>query len=713
MAKLTKAQEERALAKAEALLTRSAGAQSKQPRFMPDGQNTTQFFLNIFNWSKSLIFEEPKYAADSRKRDAWLAQVVTKEPYLLGVLSSVVSIDKNRGWTLVGGRNQVQKFTNILHGFNVAPDLTGWRNGISVTAQSYYQSDLGAPVEIGRSQANGPLAALYTVDPTKCRLTGMIDTPLIYQNARSGKQEWGINDYFRVASFPNPSETMNGLGFCAVSRCIELAKLMVSVFEHDRERLGSKAPKGLLLINNITQDQWLKSLEESTAELKSLEREYYSGVQVLAGDGLAQVSAELVSLSTLPENFDHKTFVELIMFGYALIFGYDPREFWPVSSAAMGTATETQAQHRKATSKGGLDFALGFQEKLQEELPETLDFEFEQRDVEGDISEVALQKSRMDLVKEMYESANANGEILITMSEARQLLVENQLIPETWTLEQEDVAITDTEDMGQIIEQQRVQRAMQVFPDQDIVRYSFPDNKMRVIYKAGQRKFQIRMKHPGEAPESKKKVMMRTISADELKFRRAGGDYDTIRQTYWEGVYAAVSGYLESADRITSYRSAMQLAVVEAFTATVNAGYQDGGGELPLDEETDSWLTSEQAAELDNVAALFVSLSELRKQGGVDPIQEGADRAEGYANTLDGLYNKAVLYGLQNQMLTFDGDDGKESCKDCQMLKGQRHRASWWIDHDYVPPSGDGLACAPGGLCEHGLYTDAGELVTL
>jgi polyhydroxyalkanoate synthesis regulator phasin len=472
-------------------IERAKADQSKQPRFTPNAKTASQFFNQIYGFVKGAIFDEPPYVANSTKRDTWLAKVVLKEPYLLGVLQSVVSIDKNRGWTLTGGRNQVTKFTNILHNFQVAPDLYGWRNGMSVTSQSYYQSDLGGVVEIGRSQKNGPLAALYSVDPTKCFLTGKLDAPLQYTNAQKDKQQWMPNDYFRVVSFPNPNEAMQGLGYCAISRCIELAKLLVSVFEHDRERLGSKAPKGILTINGLTQEQWLRSLEESDAERSVLEREYYSGVQVLAGDALSPVTVALTSLSNLPEQFEHKQFVEMMIFGYALAFGYDPREFYPVSSGALGTATETESQHRKATSKGGLDYALSYQEKLQEELPETINFEFEQRDVEGDISETTFQQAKLNVIDQMVKG----GEI--TIEESRQLLVEAEIIPEEWTVQEEEVTTTDTDDEGELLEKSRIKRAIEKFPHEDIVSYSSVTGITRTLRKAGQpKRFMLRVAKP-------------------------------------------------------------------------------------------------------------------------------------------------------------------------------------------------------------------------
>lgn len=199
-------------------------------------------------------------------------------------------------------------------------------------------------------------------------------------------------------------------------------------------------------------------------------------------------------------------------------------------------------------------------------------------------------------------------------------------------------------------------------------------------------------------------------------FQRAykgGGDYDTVRTRYWESVYGAVSGYLESTGRSTSYKSAMGQAVGTAFLTAAEAGYVDGGGELPFDEDTGAWLASATDKELSNVDSLFVSLAMLRKEPDTDPIEEGFKRAEGYANTLDSVYNTALLYGLKNKMLTFDGEDGEKSCDSCKRLKGQRHRASWWISHDYVPPCGAELDCSAGGRCMHYLVDDDGVQMTM
>jgi hypothetical protein len=409
----------------------------------------------------------------------------------MGVLNSVVAIDSNRGWSLTGGRNQVKRFTGVLHNFNVAPGIRGWRPGIKSAAAAYYTADINAVVELGRDGKNGPLRALYPVDPARCRLTGNPDIPLRYYPAKGKPQDWGESDFLRASGLVDTDETFNALSFCAASRSLELAKLMVAVYRHDEESLGSKAPKGLLLLKGISEGQWETSLDARADKLEGLERDYYGGVQVLASEGIDEIDAKLVALSTLPAGFDLEKFTNLLMYGFALSFGYDPREFWPVSGGTLGTGKETETQHRKATGKGGHDFALGFQEQLQrpDVLPPTLQFEFEQRDEEGELLEIGVKTAQVRLVREMYEAGlQATGVGLVSREEGRMLLAESGIIPPEWTEAEEEVESTDTESARirtwkeRLLERPGVQAALSAFPAEPIVSYRWPLQRILTVY---------------------------------------------------------------------------------------------------------------------------------------------------------------------------------------------------------------------------------------
>ncbi len=206
---------------------------SKQPRFAEDVQKT---FGSIVRWIKMADIEAPEYNSNSKTRDEWLSKFWQREPHLSGVLNSVIAIDKNRGWTYTGGRNQVRRYVNIAHS---AENGAGWRSYFGKGALSYYTTDMGRIDEVGRHGEEGPMRALYNVDSARCRLTGNIELPLKYTPQGGSEQDWTPFDYFRVASMESNREDFYSLGFCALSRAIEFVKLMVAVYEHDQEKLGA------------------------------------------------------------------------------------------------------------------------------------------------------------------------------------------------------------------------------------------------------------------------------------------------------------------------------------------------------------------------------------------------------------------------------------------------------------------------------------------
>lgn len=192
---------------------------------------------------------------------------------------------------------------------------------------------------------------------------------------------------------------------------------------------------------------------------------------------------------------------------------------------------------------------------------------------------------------------------------------------------------------------------------------------------------------------------------------KAVGDYSSIRDRLYDAIYNAVSGFLSSNAQIGTYSRPMMTALSQAYIDTADVGYTDGGGSLPLDEDTAAWARAELQAQFGFVDSLFQTLKALRKEGDFDTTAEATTRAGGYSQSLDMLYSGAKLRAAGNMMLTFAGEDGLESCKDCSRYKGQRHRASWWVAHGAIPPSRD-FECK-GYNCLHMLVDDNGNEFTI
>lgn len=465
-------------------------AESKQPRFSRETKGSFRFWINQqYKWLKENYLYPPSYREDSRELDLWLSEFLDQEPLLNGVYSQAVTLDKNRGWRMVGGRNTVLRYTNILRG---AENGRGWRYFASLQSGAFWRTNLGAVAEIGRNGAGGPLAALWHVDPTKCRLTGDPKAPLRYYPGGDTRlaQTWEPEDYFRTVSNPSDLEELNGLGKSAVFRSLSLALLMVAIYHHDKELLYGAMANGLLMLRCITEMQWVTAMEAHAEELTAKEREFYSGMAIFFGD--EEMDAKLTKLSEMPEGLVREKFVNQLMYSYALVFGYDPREFWPVSGGTLGTGRETEEQAVKATTKGGLDWALAWQDNFQRQIPNNLLFEFEQRDDAGQILEAETVRTYAQAVNEMAQPAGSADVPTLTAEQRRQLYAARGYIPEEWTFEEEDTVTTDTDPTGRarLLELPQVQRACLDYPREPIVEVVFSlfpkaRTRIRTLWRTG------------------------------------------------------------------------------------------------------------------------------------------------------------------------------------------------------------------------------------
>lgn len=191
------------------------------------------------------------------------------------------------------------------------------------------------------------------------------------------------------------------------------------------------------------------------------------------------------------------------------------------------------------------------------------------------------------------------------------------------------------------------------------------------------------------------------------------GDISTTNTEYHDAITETLISYFESGGPVTSYKSEFKRATVEAFGTAFDSGWVDGGQELPADDEALEWLNARVDAEFGFIDMLFQEAKELRKEDDFDYFSWITQRADGYVRTLAEIYNQARLRASDDIMVTFDGDDGEESCDDCQKYKGARHKISWFVKRNAVPPFGTGLECHRGGRCKHGLFDDEGNQITV
>lgn len=193
-----------------------------------------------------------------------------------------------------------------------------------------------------------------------------------------------------------------------------------------------------------------------------------------------------------------------------------------------------------------------------------------------------------------------------------------------------------------------------------------------------------------------------------LKDSRA---YPQQRKSYNVNIFGSMNGYLTHGDNLVSARNEFSQEMIERFYDVFTLGYKQAGGDeanLTGDSEDLQWINARTEEEIGYIKSLFVSLKEAKASdmGKDELIQLAHDRADAYTNSLDMVYSEGKMRGGKNIMLTMVGDDGNESCHDCQKRKGKRYSAKKWIAIGY-PPSRE-FECH-GYNCQHFLIDDNGK----
>ena len=439
----------------------------------------------------------PRYSADTRERDGKLLQLIRSESMLAGTVSSAVSRDTNRGWTLSGTARQVGVYSNKLHSVN---EGSGWRRFVSLNATSWYGTNVGYASEIGFRFKGGPAETMWFLDPTAIRQTGLTKPPMYFYPKKGGKVPLNNSEYIHGNSMPAVETSLKFAGFCAVERAMNFIRLMIGLNRHQLEKLGVALPKGILLGKGITREEFTNAVEQANEDAKNKNQSYYKGILGIFAENVG-ADLELIALSTLPDNFTLQEFVDVIMQVYALAFGFPVGEFWSIASGSFGRTGEMKEQQQQATAKGELDFALSFQEQLQTFfLPSTVNFQFEQRNDKGELIKAEADRMEFDIIKDAYSTGlkeeaelliaetsivdeegntidlkNSREELmLISKNEARQKLAMSGIIPSEWTEEIEDVETTDLKEIRErLLDTTEIAKVAYQSPNEPIVLYSY------------------------------------------------------------------------------------------------------------------------------------------------------------------------------------------------------------------------------------------------
>lgn len=316
--------------------------------------------MSLVRWlSKSGQYVSPWW---SEQRDIDLRQFWKRSDHLSGAIYSMVSKINSIPFKIVprnvADRTQYNRAEKLQEEMEATSQFgDGWQLLISRMLEDYLGQDNGMFAEvIGEGDPNGPLIgrplSVAHLDASRCQRTGNAEYPVLYR-AQSGKlHQLHYTRVMFASQMSSPIEDMYGVGFCAVSRCINVSQVLVDILTYEQEKLGSRPHRAILIAKGgLEPIDIARAFEIAEGSMDSQGLSRYSKVVLTGSASMPEAAIEKIELSSLPDGFDEQTSITLGMATIALAFGVDARELFPAMGAGA-TRADAMLQHLKQRGKG-------------------------------------------------------------------------------------------------------------------------------------------------------------------------------------------------------------------------------------------------------------------------------------------------------------------------------------------------------------------------
>lgn len=233
----------------------------------------------------------------------------------------------------------------------------GWTSFYEKFVEALVTQDNGTFVEIiGGGSPNGPIIGrpltVRTLDPCMCQRTGDPEYPVIYRDTKGGLYKLHFTRVMYKAQMESTISQMYGVGFCGISRAVNISQTLFDILVYKQEKLGSRPRRGIMVTGGGLDPEDVRDsfkIVEQIEDSQNLSR--YSKIALVGDSSMPDAKLTLTDLSSLPDGFDERTNVELGMAVIAMALGMDARELFPAVQAGA-TRADALIQHLKQRGKG-------------------------------------------------------------------------------------------------------------------------------------------------------------------------------------------------------------------------------------------------------------------------------------------------------------------------------------------------------------------------
>lgn len=341
----------------------------------------------------------------SKQRDDELRRFWKQVDMISGALYMMESRLTTIPWKVVAKDPSVKRHVALASNLqdsllNLSSYGKGWMHTYSAYIEDLLSQDNGAFLEIvGEGDPEGPIEgapmAIAHLDSWRCMRTSNWEFPVIYHNTDGKRYRLHYTRVIYESQMPSPIATMYGVGFCAISRCINVAQNLLDIMIYKQEKLGSRPQRGLLVAKGgLDPDDIREAFVRAEAQMDSQMLKRYARMVVVGHQDLPEAGLVKVDLSGVPDGFDEAQSIETGMACIALAFGVDARELWP-NMASLATRAEALLQHVKQRGKSLGQIMANMEYQLNWKfLPDTMKFSFDFQDDEEDKQKAEIRNVR-------------------------------------------------------------------------------------------------------------------------------------------------------------------------------------------------------------------------------------------------------------------------------------------------------------------------------
>ncbi len=363
----------------------SAESIQSSPKF-PSSMGSNVFVVPMLASANALIPPWWSPSRDVRLRSFWKGV-----DYLAGAVYTLVSkmtaIPNRvvpRDWGVKRHVEQAEFLTDVIQ---ITPGKgEGWVNEYGKFVEDLLTQDNGAFMEIiGRGDPAGPIIgqpiSFAHLDSARCQRTGDPIYPVIYTDINGKRYKLHYTRVMFASQMSSPIKEMFGVGFCAISRVLNVAQTLLDMLIYKQEKMGSRPHREIVITQGgLDPADLAMAFARADEMMDSQGLSRYSKVVIGGSSTLPQADAKVIALSSLPDGFNEENNIVYGMATIALAFGVDARELFP-SMSSGATRAEALLQHLKQRGKGpGQILQLTEQLFNYKFLPPYLKFEFDFQD---------------------------------------------------------------------------------------------------------------------------------------------------------------------------------------------------------------------------------------------------------------------------------------------------------------------------------------------